>query len=252
MQPPLDASDDEREIALQEAKPTEAPGDPGVSSRPSVFEPIDFLACKEEMLRKQLRRRGIRDRAVLAAMGRVPRERFVPRELRAEAYADRALSIGCGQTISQPYMVALMAEALELCGRQRGLEIGTGSGYQAAILAELAAEVISVERHAPLSAAAQSVLASLGYRNATLVVGDGSQGWPDRAPYDRILVTAGAARCPPALVDQLAEGGILVIPLGTPERQVLQAVRKTTGQLKIIDLVSCRFVPLVGEGGWGE
>jgi protein-L-isoaspartate(D-aspartate) O-methyltransferase len=178
-------------------------------------------------------------------MARVPRERFVPPELRDEAYADRALPIACDQTISQPYIVALMTQALELTGNERVLEIGAGSGYQAAVLAELAAEVISVERHAPLAEQAGELLAELGYGNVTVVVGDGTLGWPGRAPYDRIIVTAFAAACPPALWQQLVEGGILVMPLGGPEHQSLDALRKRGGQPVREGLSPCRFVPLI-------
>ena len=202
------------------------------------------------MLRRQLRRRGIVDRRVLAAMEEVPRERFVPPLIRDEAYADRALPIDCHQTISQPYIVGLMTQALELSGNETVLEIGTGSGYQAAVLAELAAEVISIERHAELSREAGRLLERLGYRNVTLVVGDGSLGHAERAPFDRIIVTAAAAQTPPALFTQLAEGGILVIPLGGRDYQTLRAIRKVAGQAKAENLSACRFVPLVGSQAW--
>jgi protein-L-isoaspartate(D-aspartate) O-methyltransferase len=204
------------------------------------------------MLRKQLRARGIVDESVLAAMARVPRERFVSPETVSQAYADRALAIGCGQTISQPYIVGLMSQALACSGGEQVLEIGTGSGYQTAILAEIAGEVISIERHAELSKQAAARLAELGYRNVTLGVGDGTTGWPDRAPHDRIMVTAAAAQCPPALFDQLREGGILVIPLGGHEYQALQAIRKVAGRPEAVNLSACRFVPLVGAQGWPE
>lgn len=198
------------------------------------------------MLREQLQRRGIRERSVLAAMQRVPRERFIAPALAALAYADRALAIECGQTISQPYMVALMTEALRLKGSERVLEIGTGSGYQTAILAELAQQVISIERHAELQCKAGKVLRQLGYKNVRLVVGDGTLGFASDAPYERILVTAGAAQCPPALIEQLADDGLLVIPLGGGEEQVLQRLVKRGGRFDWEHLVSCRFVPLVG------
>ena len=183
---------------------------------------------------------------MLAAMDRIPRERFVPAEARRLAYADRALPIGSSQTISQPYIVALMTAALHLTGSETVLEIGTGSGYQTAVLAELAAEVVSVERHAELSREAAMILAECGYSNVTLVEGDGTLGWPARAPYDRIIVTAAAARIPPALEGQLAEGAILVIPLGDSESQVLQAFHNVGGRLQAERLSDCRFVPLVG------
>ncbi len=194
----------------------------------------------------QLCERGIKSTRVLAAMDRVPREQFVPSEEQALSYADRALPIDCSQTISQPYIVALMTEALELSGNERVLEIGTGSGYQAAILAELAAHVVSIERHSELARHAEQTLAALGYDNVTLVVGDGTLGWPELAPYDRILVAAAAGHVPQALADQLAEGGILVIPVGTPSGQDLQAFHKIGGQLRPRWLSGCRFVPLVG------
>jgi protein-L-isoaspartate(D-aspartate) O-methyltransferase len=157
------------------------------------------------------------------------------------------LEIDCGQTISQPYIVALMTEALELSGNERVLEIGTGSGYQTAILAEIARDVVSVERHEQLSRQAGKLLAELGYRNVTLIVADGTQGWPPAAPYDRILVAAAASKVPPALVEQLAENGLLVIPVGDFDGQQLQALRKTPQGAIASDLGLCRFVPLVGE-----
>ncbi len=206
--------------------------------------------ARQRMLRKHLCRRGIHDRRVLGAMAEVPREEFVPRALGEQAYDDGALPIDCGQTISQPYIVALMTQALELGGREKVLEIGTGSGYQAAVLAELAAEVVSVERHRELSEAAGRRLEELGYGNVVLVVGDGTLGYPARAPYDRIMVTAAAERCPAALFEQLAEGGILVIPLGGMEHQMLRAIRKRQGEPQPSDLCACRFVPLLGEDGW--
>ena len=202
--------------------------------------------ARHSMLHEQLQRRGIRDAGVLAAMQRVPRERFIAPSLAGLAYADRALAIDCGQTISQPYMVALMTESLELTAGQRVLEIGTGSGYQTAILAELAERVISIERHAELQRKAGDVLAELGYQNVRLVVGDGTLGYAADAPYDRILVTAGASQCPPALIEQLGDDGILVIPLGGGEGQVLQRLVKRAGRTEWESLVSCRFVPLVG------
>ncbi|MHC4176816.1 MAG: protein-L-isoaspartate(D-aspartate) O-methyltransferase [Planctomycetota bacterium] len=213
---------------------------------------IDIEAAKEQMLRRQLQRRGIDDRGVLAAMAKVPRERFVAPELRNDAYADRALAINCSQTISQPYIVGLMTQALELSGSEKVLEIGTGSGYQTGILAELAREVVSVERHAVLSQQAGRVLSELGYGNVTLLTGDGTLGCPDRSPFERIIVTAAAAECPARLFEQLEEGGILVIPLGGRDYQTLQALRKAAGVPRAVNLSACRFVPLVGAQGWPE
>lgn len=199
------------------------------------------------MLRDQLQRDGIRDARVLEAMARVPRERFVPVAQPADAYADRALAIACGQTISQPVIVAMMSAALALTGRETVLDIGTGSGYQTAILAELAARVVSIEIHAELSAQAGRVLAELGYRNAELHVADGTLGWPAAAPYDGILVAAATAECPPALLAQLAEGGRLVIPLGGPGGQVLECIERQGDTFRTTHLTKCRFVPLVSE-----
>ena len=207
---------------------------------------------KQIMLRKHLQGRGILDARVLEAMARVPRERFLDEPAREEAYADCALAIDCGQTISQPYIVALMTQALALDGTEHVLEIGTGSGYQTAILAELAADVVSVERHEALSRRAAAVLAELGYTRVKLIVGDGSVGWPPDAPYDRILVTAAAATPPQHLIDQLTPDGVLVIPLGDREQQVLQAIRKINGKTLVEPLSACRFVPLVGAAGWAE
>ncbi len=206
----------------------------------------------QQMLRRQLQRRGIHDPRVLAAMASVPRQQFVAESLRDQAYADRALGIDCGQTISQPYIVALMTQALHLSGSEKVLEIGTGSGYQTAILAQTAREVVSIERHESLSHKADEVLKRLGYRNITLLVGDGCQGDPARAPFDRIVVTAAAASCPPALFEQLGEGGTLVIPIGPSEHQTLQAIRKTGGVAQIAWLSECRFVPLVGAESWPQ
>jgi protein-L-isoaspartate(D-aspartate) O-methyltransferase len=204
------------------------------------------------MLRKHLHGRGIVDERVLDAMARVPREQFVDDAARADAYADRALAIDCGQTISQPYIVALMTQALALRGAERVLEIGTGSGYQTAILTDLAAHVVSVERHEALSRRAGAVLAELGYINVKLIVGDGSLGWPPEAPYDRIVVTAATASPPQRLLDQLAPEGVIVIPLGDREQQMLQALRKVGDKMVTVSLSACRFVPLVGAGGWPE
>jgi protein-L-isoaspartate(D-aspartate) O-methyltransferase len=215
----------------------------------TAFDPLN---ARQQMLHKQLQRRRIHDARVLAAMGRVARERFVTPGMAHQAYADRALPIGCSQTISQPYIVALMTQALKCSGDHTVLEIGTGSGYQTAVLAELASEVISVERHVELSEQAGVLLAELGYRNVTLAVGDGTLGWPQRAGYDRIIVTAAAARCPPALFEQLAEGGILVMPVGGADSQILKAIRKLAGSPQSEDLSPCRFVPLVGAQGWPE
>ncbi|MCK4547522.1 MAG: protein-L-isoaspartate(D-aspartate) O-methyltransferase [Candidatus Eisenbacteria sp.] len=202
------------------------------------------------MVRAQLERRGISDPRVLEAMSRVARHRFVPVNQRAFAHDDRPLPIGEGQTISQPYMVALMTQCLKVRGPERVLELGTGSGYQAAILAELAAEVYTVERHAGLSREAQDVLRSLGYGNLHFRVGDGTLGWPEEAPFDRILVTAGMPRVTDVLLDQLNDGGYLVAPVGSRSFQDLTVVERVGSEFREHTAGGCAFVPLVGEYGW--
>jgi protein-L-isoaspartate(D-aspartate) O-methyltransferase len=184
---------------------------------------------------------------VLDAMAHMPRERFVPEGVRHLAYADRALPIACDQTISQPYIVALMTETLQLRGGEQVLEIGTGTGFQTAVLAELAGDVVSIERHAALSHAAGKVLTELGYANVQLIIGDGRQGFAERAPYDRILVAAAARELPPHLAEQLADEGLLVIPVGGASSQMLQVYRKRHGKLHMTQLTGCRFVPLVDD-----
>ena len=200
----------------------------------------------------QLEQRGIRDPRVLEAMARVPRHRFVDTALRSRAYDDHALPIGAGQTISQPYMVALMTEALKLAGDEKILEIGTGSGYQTAVLAEFTPRLFSIERNAELARAAAARLTELGYSNVILKTGDGSLGWPEHAPFDRIVVTAGAPDLPPPLFDQLAEGGLLVIPIGDRESQQLEVVTKDRGRALSRRLIECAFVPLLGKEGWSK
>jgi protein-L-isoaspartate(D-aspartate) O-methyltransferase len=193
-----------------------------------------------------LRRRGIADAAVLRAMDEVPRERFVAREMAGNAYADHALPIDCGQTISQPYVVAYMTEQLGVLPHHRVLEVGTGSGYQAAVLSRLAREVVSVERYRTLAEQARGRLRDLGYDNAEVIVGDGLAGVPDRAPFDRILVTAAAADVPQALVEQLGEGGVMVLPLGPHEGpQYIVKLTRTPSELKRETLIGVRFVPLL-------
>lgn len=206
---------------------------------------FDFAAARVNMVERQLRSRGIRDERVLAAMSRIPREDFLPAEIAQEAYQDCALPIDCEQTISQPMIVALMSQALDLSGKERVLEVGTGSGYQTAILAELAADVCSIERHNDLARQAEDRLRKLGYRNVAIRIGDGSLGWPEKAPFDRIIITAAARECPPALWDQLGEGGILVGPFGSASLQDLCVMRRLAGQRKVNILTGCRFVPLV-------
>lgn len=207
----------------------------------------DFTAARAAMVEHQLRARGIRDERLLDAMRRVPRDAFVPESISHEAYQDGALPIECGQTISQPIIVAMMTEALRLTGSERVLEIGSGSGYQTVILAELADTVFSIERHAELAAQATARLRKLGYNNVFVRTGDGSLGWPEEAPFDRIIVTAAAKECPPALWGQLAEGGILVGPFGPASEQSLFATKKVAGQPQSTVLTGCRFVPLVSS-----
>jgi protein-L-isoaspartate(D-aspartate) O-methyltransferase len=199
----------------------------------------------------ELQRQGIRDERVLSAIRRVPRERFVPDAPLEHAWANVALPIGANQTISQPYVVALMTTSLGLSGSERVLEIGTGSGYQAAVLAEVAAAVYSIERHEALANAARTLLADLGYRNVEVHVGDGSLGWPEEAPFDRIIVTAGAPKVPSPLLQQLRpDGGRIVIPVGESDDQVLLMVERRTDRFQEQPLGPVRFVPLIGDQGW--
>jgi protein-L-isoaspartate(D-aspartate) O-methyltransferase len=209
-------------------------------------------ARRADMVDRQCRRRGIADARVLAALGRVRRHAFVPPGLRDAAYGDHALAIGHDQTISQPYIVACMTEAAAVGPTDRALDVGTGSGYQAAVLAELAGEVYSIERMriAALAQAAEVRLAEQGYDRVQVRVGDGSLGWPDAAPFDVILVAAGAPGVPPALVAQLAEGGRLVLPIGVGEDQALRVLTRRAGGLEARTLCPVRFVPLIGAGGF--
>jgi len=210
-----------------------------------------YEAQRARMVREQLERRGIREAAVLKAMGQVPRERFVPVGYRPQAYEDRALGIGQGQTISQPYMVAVMTEALKVPAGARVLEVGTGSGYQAAVLAALGAEVYTIERIPTLAAAARARLARLGLGGVSVRVGDGSSGWSEYAPYAGILVAAAAPAVADALLQQLdPDGGRLVVPIGDRELQDLVLVERSGAAFSYQTLLACRFVPLLGEKGW--
>ena len=211
-----------------------------------------FEEQRRDMVERQLRRNGIRDERVLGAMGAVPREAFVPPNQQPYTYVDGALPIEHGQSISQPYMVALMTEALELAGPERVLEIGTGTGYQVAVLAALCEQVYSVERIAELAETARQRLAALDVGNAQITVGDGTLGRPEHAPYDGIIVTAGAPRPPDPLVHQLAEGGRLVIPVGDRHTQMLKLYVKHPDRLAERSLCACKFVPLLGAYGWPE
>jgi protein-L-isoaspartate(D-aspartate) O-methyltransferase len=212
----------------------------------------NFESDRLKMVESQIKARGIENRLVLDALKKVPRHVFVPPEYADSAYADRPLPIGLGQTISQPYMVALMTETLGLEGHEKVLEVGTGSGYQAAILAEIADHVVSLERMGDLADAAAERLRQLGYANIEVHRGDGSEGYAEGAPYDAIVVTAGAPDIPGMLLDQLAEGGRLVIPVGNSFQQTLTRVTLTGGERRTERLEGCVFVPLIGKYGWGE
>ncbi len=211
---------------------------------------MDFTEQRKRMVQTQLVTRGISDPRVLDAMLRVPRHLFVREEDLYRAYDDMALPVGEGQTISQPYMVAKMTELLELRGDEKVLEVGTGSGYQAAILAELASEVYSIERIHSLAERARKILETLGYDNVHIVVGDGSMGLPEHAPYDRIIITAAAPEVPEPLKEQLADGGILVAPVGTRYSQQLVKLRKSGEDFETEYSTLCVFVPLIGAYGW--
>jgi len=214
--------------------------------------PNSAAAERRAMIETQIRKRGVTDRCVLEAMAAVPRHDFVPAQFRADAYADKPLPIGEGQTISQPFIVAAMTAALELTGSESVLEIGTGSGYQAVVLSLLANKVITVESRTQLALAAQERLTRLGYANVHVHNGDGSAGFPDAAPYDAILVTAAAPGIPSVFASQLREGGRLVIPVGDQENQNLVQAKLQDGRLKSRSLLACRFVPLLGRYGWSR
>lgn len=215
-------------------------------------EGSNYSKARERMVRQQIAARGIRAERVLDAMRSVPRHLFVPLESRHSAYMDGPLSIGQGQTISQPYIVALMTEALELRGHERVLEIGTGSGYQAAILSQLASHVYTVERIPELASRAQDLFRQLGYDNISMHVGDGTLGWLEHALYEAIIITAAAPEIPRPLTDQLAEGGRLVAPIGGSWSQSLVRVRKQRAHLQRQELTSVAFVPLIGQHGWPD
>jgi protein-L-isoaspartate(D-aspartate) O-methyltransferase len=208
---------------------------------------VDLARQRERMLKEQLMPRGIHEERVLAAMAKVPREEFVPEYLRAASYADQPLPIGYDQTISQPFIVAFMTEQLRPQPTDRVLEIGTGSGYQAAILAELVAEVYSIEIIEPLARTAEATLQRLGYKNVHVKVADGYKGWPEHAPFDIVIVTCAPDHVPPALADQLKEGGRMIIPVGGPGDQELYLLEKEHGTLRRRAVSPVRFVPMTGE-----
>jgi protein-L-isoaspartate(D-aspartate) O-methyltransferase len=210
----------------------------------------DYAKLRREMVEKQLRARGLKNEAVLRAMGKVPRQEFVPARLRAQAYADRPLPIGEGQTISQPYIVALMTETARIRRGGRVLEIGTGSGYQAAVLAELTPQVYTIEILPSLAKRAEATLKRLGYKSVNVRIGDGYQGWQEHAPFDAILVTCAPDHIPQPLIDQLAEGGRMVIPVGKQDPrfgQELMLVEKQKGKVKVSSIAPVLFVPLVRD-----
>ena len=211
---------------------------------------MDFEALRKFMVQTQLIPRGIQDRRVLDAMRKVPRHLFVDEAIQFKAYDDMALSIGENQTISQPYMVAIMTELLELKGDEKVLEVGTGSGYQAAILAELAKEVFSVERIASLAGHAEERLHAIGYTNIHIKIDDGTLGWPEESPFDRIIITAGAPKVPEPLTGQLSENGMLLAPVGDRFSQQLVKMQKIKGTIMEEFYTPCVFVPLIGKHGW--
>ena len=211
----------------------------------------DFKAMREKMVETQIKARGVKDPRVLSALLKVERHRFVPEEYLNSSYSDQPLPIGEDQTISQPYIVALMTELLELKGEEKVLEIGTGSGYQAAILAELAKEVYSIEIIESLASKAKNLLLELGYQNIKVKAGDGYLGWPDVAPFDAIIVTAAPDHIPKPLIEQLKEGGRMVVPVGT-YTQELKKIIKRSGKIETTDVIPVVFVPMTGEGVKGK
>jgi protein-L-isoaspartate(D-aspartate) O-methyltransferase len=218
----------------------------------SFNESKRYAADREQMLRCHLRGRDITDTGVLEVMGRLPREAFVSPSYDSRAYDDNPLPIGMGQTISQPYIVALMTQCLKLTGVEDVLEIGTGSGYQTAVLASLARRIYTVERFNGLAESAQTVLSRLGFENIDYYIGDGSGGWPEKRVFERIIVTAAVPSVPEPLLEQLADGGILVAPVGPEGTQELQVVEKYKDQITAQSICACRFVKLVGRYGFGE
>jgi len=213
---------------------------------------MDYAELRKSMVEQQLIPRGIKDERVLYAFDKVERHRFMPEEIRLSAYADFPVPIGESQTISQPYIVALMTELLDLKGGERVLEIGTGSGYQTAILAELAKEVYSIERFKNLALCAEGLLKELNYQNIKIKIGDGTLGWSEQSPFERIIITAASPRLPLPLAEQLKEGGKMVLPLGESFGQILTVIEKKNGIMQQRDICGCVFVPLVGKYGWNK
>lgn len=219
----------------------------GTSCRPAEISGRGFAAERERMVKSQVAMRGLTNERVLTAMRKVPREEFVPEKMRARSYTDRPLPIGYDQTISQPFIVAFMTEKLELKPTDRVLEIGTGSGYQAAILGELAAEVYTIEIIAPLGKSAEETLRRLGYKNVHVKIGDGYKGWPEHTPYDAVIVTCAPDHVPRALAEQVEEGGRIIIPVGPAGAQELFLLEKKDGKLRQRAVLPVRFVPMTGE-----
>jgi protein-L-isoaspartate(D-aspartate) O-methyltransferase len=219
-----------------------------VSCRPAQTQVADFATQREHMVKEQIVMRGVVTERVLSALRKVPREEFVPAEYRAQSYKDQPLPIGYDQTISQPFIVAFMTEELRPQQTDRVLEIGTGSGYQAAILAELVAEVYSIEIIEPLAKTAEATLQRLGYKNVHVKAGDGYKGWPEHAPFDSVIVTCAPEHVPQPLLDQLKEGGRMIIPVGAKFAQELYLFEKKNGRLQQSAVLPVRFVPMVGEG----
>jgi len=213
---------------------------------------MDYAVLRKRMVEEQLIPRGINDQRVLSVFGKIERHKFMPKDLVSNAYADFPVPIGEGQTISQPYIVALMTECLSLTGQEKVLEIGTGSGYQTAILAELSKEVYSIERFENLAKNAEGILNELGYANIKIKVGDGTLGWPEAAPFDRIIITAASARIPLPLSEQLKDNGKLIMPLGESFSQVLTLFEKKENRLESTQICGCIFVPLVGKYGYKQ
>ncbi|MFH0912981.1 MAG: protein-L-isoaspartate(D-aspartate) O-methyltransferase [Candidatus Omnitrophota bacterium] len=211
---------------------------------------MDYEILRKRMVEEQLIPRGIKNPQVLAAFLKVERHRFIPQDLRSNAYADFPVPIGDGQTISQPYIVSLMTEHLDISGQDKVLEIGAGSGYQTAILAELAKEVYSIERFTALGKKAEIILNESGYKNIKIKIDDGTLGWPEFAPFDKIIITAASPKIPLPLTEQLKENGKLILPLGESSSQVLTLIEKKKGKLESRDICGCVFVPLVGKYAW--
>ncbi len=219
-------------------------------TEPSMFNEEQYKMLRENMLSVQIKARGINGKEVLTALRKIPRHLFIPEQQREYAYEDFPLPIGESQTISQPYMVALMTQALNLKKHEKVLEIGTGSGYQSAVLSRIAKEVYTVEKIESLGLKSEKIFKELGHKNIKVKIGDGTEGWSEHAPYDGIIVTAGSPQMPKPLIEQLSENGRIVIPIGNSFSQDLIVARKTKGELTQRTICGCMFVPLIGKYGW--